>query len=229
VFAADGTVVARLGVRPGEAPTLSVGLGPCASGCVGDYRIAFEWMDRRPEADYRLTWHAEIIGLPADDRAAVEVALRAGDPEVAALAGRTFAPRPEAGPLRGQRLHIETGGLPPAVVATNTVHVQMLITDVDPAIEIGTDFVSIQPLAIDGLGGLGVPFDLEPGQTGAIVVNFEDGCNARRCDRWVLQSSIPNPTSASPSDPLEVTWQLEVRAWHLVPDATPITLSLDVQ
>jgi hypothetical protein len=88
--------------------------------------------------------------------------------------------------------------------------------------------VSIQPSAFEG-DGLGVPFGVEPGQTGVVVVNLEDRCKASRCDRWALYSSIPNPTGAIPSDLLEVTWQLEVRAWRLVPDAAPMTLSLDVQ
>jgi hypothetical protein len=233
VFAADGTVMARMGVRPGDAPTLTVALGRCATGCVTDYRIAFEWMDRRPEADYRLTWRAEIIGLPADDRGAVAVAMGAGDAEVAELAGTTLAPGPDHGPLRAQRLDVEVHGLPTVGVPPTSVHVQMLITaTVDPAIEIGTGVVSIQPFAISG-PGLGVPFDVEPGQTGAIVLNLEDGCTASRCDQWAFQSSIPIPpdpvAGASPSDVLDVTWQLEVRAWRLLPDAAPITLSLDVR
>ena len=234
VFASDGTVVARLGVRPGDAPTLTVALGPCASGCATDYRIAFEWMDRRPDADYRLTWRAEIIGLPGKDRAAVPVAMRAGDPEVAELAATTVAPGPDGGPLRARRVDVEVRGLPPVGATPSPVHVQMLITSsVDPAIEIGTGVVSIQPFAVLGRGGLGVPFDVEPGQTGAIVLNLEDGCTTSRCDQWGFQSSIPIPidpvAGESPSDALDVTWQLEVRAWRLLPDAPPITLSLDVR
>jgi hypothetical protein len=230
VFGADGTVVARLGVRPGEAPTLSVALGPCASGCAIDYRIAFEWMDRRPEADYRLTWGAGIIGLPADDRSPVSVSVRAGAPEVAALAGTALAPPPGAGRSRAQRLEVAVAGLPAAGVAPNPLHVQMLITaTVDPAVEIGTDVVRIEPYPFEGRTGLAVPFNVEPGQAGAIVVNLEDGCTASRCDRWALQSSTVNRTGASPSDPLEVTWQLDVRAWHLLPDSTALTLSLEVQ
>ncbi len=230
LFASDGTVVARLGVRPGEAPILAVALGPCASGCVSDYRIAFEWMDRRPEADYRLTWRGEIVGLPADDRPAVPVAIRAGDPEVAALAGTAFAPLPDAGPFRGQRPVVGIGGLPPFGVASSPVHVQMLTTAaVDPAMEIGTGVVSIEPFATDGRGSLGVPFDVQPGGTGAIVLNGDDGCTASRCEHWILQSSIVNQTGAIASDRPEVTWQFEVRAWRLLPDPTPLALSLEVQ
>ena len=231
VLAADGSVVGRLGVRPGEAAILSVALGPCASDCVRDYRIAFEWLDRRPEADYRLTWHAEVIGLPADDQSGVPVALVAGDPEVAELAGTTLAPRPDIGPLRAQRLDVGIGGLPPAGVAPSPVHVQLLVTaTVDPAVEIGTDVVRIEPVPVEAQSGrLRIPFDVVPGQTGAIVVNLDDGCLASRCDRWVVVSSIMNPAGVAPSAQLEVTWQLEVRAWRLVPDPAPITLSLDVQ
>jgi hypothetical protein len=231
VLAADGTVVGRLGVRPGEAPTLSVALDPCASGCGRDYRIAFEWMDRRPDADYRLTWRAEIIGMPADDRAAVSVAMRAGDPEVAEMAGTTLAPRSDAGPLRGQRLEVSIGGLPPVDVASSPVHVQLLVTaSVDPAVAVGTDVVRIEPFAVEAAArSVDVPFDVVPGETGAIVVNLDDGCPASRCDRWALMSSIANPTGAVPSAQLDVTWQLEVRAWRLVPDAAPLTLSLDVR
>jgi hypothetical protein len=187
-------------------------------------------MDRRPDADYRLTWHAEIVGLPADDRPAVPVAIRAGDPEVAALAGTTLAPGPDAGPLRAQRLDVAIGGLPPAAVAPNLVHVQMLITaTVDPAIEIGTDVVSIQPYAVEGGPGMTVPFDVEPGGKGSVVLNLEDRCGASRCDTWAFQSAMVNRTGAVPSGVLEVTWQLEVRAWHLVPDAPALSLSLDVR
>ena len=183
VIGADGTVVARLGVRPGEAPTLSFALGPCASTCVRDDRIAFEWMDRRPEADYRLTWRAEVIGLPADDRAAVPVAIRAGEPEVAEPVATTLAPGPDAGPLRAQQLGVAIGGLPPAGVASNPIHVQMLIrATVDPAVEIGADVVRIEPFPVAGRGGLRIPFDVEPGGTGAIVMNLEDGCDGKRCD-----------------------------------------------
>jgi hypothetical protein len=229
VLTADGTVVARLGVRPGDAPTLAIALAPCASDCVRDYRIAFEWMDRRPEADYRLTWRAEIIGLPADGLAAVPVAMRAGDPEAAELAGTTLVPGPDAGPLRAQRLEVGIAGLPAADPSATPIHVQLLVTaSVDPAMEIGTGVVRIEPLAFEGVG-LRVPFDVEPGQTGLIAVNLDDGCRASRCDRWALQSSIMNPTGASPTAGLDVSWQLEVRAWRLVSDATPITLSLDVR
>jgi hypothetical protein len=230
VFASDGTVVARLGVRPGEAPILSMALGPCAPGCVSDYRIAFEWMDRRPEADYRLTWHAEIVGLPADDRSAVPVAIRAGDPEVAALAGTALAPQPAARPLRGQRMVVGIGGLPPFGPGSSPVHLQTLVTAAaDPATEIGTGVVSIEPFATDGRGSLSVPFDVQPGGTGAIVLNGDDGCTASRCEHWILQSSVVNRVGAIPSDPPEVTWQFEVRAWRLLPDPTPLVLSLDVQ
>ena len=234
VYAADGTVIARLGVRPADAPTLAVALGPCASGCVTDYRVAFEWMDRRPEADYRLTWSAEIIGLPANDGAAVPVAIRAGEPEVAEQAGMTLAPRLDSGPLRAQRLDVQIGGLPPTDVTSSPVHVQMLITaTVDPAIEIGTDVATIQPYAVMGRSGLAVPFGVRPGETGSIVLNLEDGCSVSRCDQWAFMSSIPIPpdpvAGESPSDVLGVTWQLEVRAWRLLPDAVPITLSLEVR
>jgi hypothetical protein len=231
VLAADGSVVARLGVRPGEGPMLSIALGPCDSGCARDYRIAFEWMDRRPDATYRLTWRAEITGLPADDRSATPVAIQAGDPEVAELAGTTLAPRSGADPLRGKRLDLSIGGLPPADLVAGPVHVQMLVTaSVDPAVEIGTDVVRVQPSAVEtGARGLDVPFNVVPGQTGAIVVNLEDGCPVPRCDRWALMSSIANPTGAAPSAQLDVTWQLEVRAWRLASDPAPITPSLDVR
>ena len=231
VLAADGTVVARLGVRPGEAPTISLALRPCDSACVRDDRIAFEWMDRRPDADYRLTWRAEVIGLPADDRAAVPVVLRVGEPQVSELAATTLAPSPDTGPLRAQRLDVAIGGLPAAAgVASSPVHVQLLITaTVDPAVEIGTGVVRIEPFAVEGRGGLRVPFDVVPGQTGAVVLNLEDGCPGSRCDRWALQSSIPTQFGASPNTGLQVTWRLDVRAWRLVPDAAAMTLALDVR
>ena len=76
---------------------------------------------------------------------------------------------------------------------------------------------------------LGVPFDVEPGQTGAIVMNLEDGCDGKLCDSWSLLSSIPTRYNASPSAALQVTWQLDVRAWRLVPDPAPMTLALDVR
>lgn len=231
VLAADGSVVAHLGVRPGEAPMLSIALGPCASGCARDYRIAFEWTDRRPEASYRLTWRAEVTGLPANDRSAVAVAMQAGDPEVAELAGTTLATGSGAEPLRGQRLDVSIGGLPQVGVAASPIHVQMLVTaSVDPAIEIGADVMRIQPFPAEAnAGGLRVPFDVVAGQAGAIVLNLDDGCPVSRCDRWALMSSITNPTGAAPSAQLDVTWQLEVRAWRLVPDPAPMTLSLDVR
>jgi hypothetical protein len=231
VLAADGSVVARLGVRPGEAAMLSIALGPCDSGCVRDYRVAFEWVDRRPDATYRLTWRAEITGLPADDRSAVTVAMRAGDPEVAELAGTTLVPGTGAESVRGQRLDVGIGGLPPADGASSPVHVQMLVTaSVDPAVEIGADVVRIEPFAVEtGARGLDVPFDIVPGHTGAVVVNLDDGCPVGRCDRWAIMSSIANQTGAAPSAQLDITWQLEVRAWRLVPDPAPITLSLDVR
>jgi hypothetical protein len=230
VFAADGAVVGRVGVRPGEGRTLAIALGACASSCVTDYRIAFEWMDRQPDADYRLTWRAEVIGLPADDRSPVAVAMREGDAEVAELAGTMLAPRPELAPLRGQRLDLAIGGLPPTGVASSPVHVQLLVTaTIDPAVEIGTDVVTIEPFAVEGRGSIKIPFDVAPGKAGAIVLNLEDGCNGSRCDRWAFQSSIANTFGASPSAVPDVTWQLEVRAWRLVPDAAPITPSLDVR
>jgi hypothetical protein len=230
VLAADGTIVARLGARPGEAPSLSFVPGLCDGACSLDYRIAFEWMDRQPDAEYRLSWHAEVTGLPADDRAAVPVALRAGDPEVAEVAGTTIAPGAGSGPLRAQRLDVSVGGLPPADVGATPVHVQMLVTGtVDAATEIGADTVHIEPYPVAGRGGLAVPFDIGAGQTGAVALNLEDGCLGTRCDQWALQSSMSVPFGANPSGLLEVTWQVEVRAWRLVPDEAPLALTLDVR
>ena len=158
--------------------------------------------------------------------------LRAGEPVVAEPVATTLAPSPDAGPLRAQRLDVAVGGLPGGGgCQSSPVHVQLLITaTVDPAIEIGTGVVRIEPLAVGGLGGLRIPFDVVPGGTGAIVVNLWGlAAPGNRCDQWALQSSIPTQIGASPNTGLEVTWQLEVRAWRLVPDPAPMTLALDVR
>ena len=60
-------------------------------------------------------------------------------------------------------------------------------------------------------------------------MNLEDGCAGNRCDQWALQSSIPTQFGASPNAGLQVTWQLDVRAWRLVPDTAAMTLALDVR
>ena len=115
-------------------------------------------------------------------------------------------------------------------VASNPIHVQMLIrATVDPAVEIGADVVRIEPFPVAGRGGLRIPFDVEPGGTGAIVMNLEDGCDGKRCDSWSFLASIPTRSGASPSAALQVAWQLDVRAWRLVPDPAPMTLALDVR
>jgi hypothetical protein len=229
VLAADGSIVARLGIRPGDAPSLAVALGACASGCASDYRLAFEWLDRRPDADYRVTWRAEITGLPADDRSPVSVAMRAGDPERVDPAGTTVFP--DVGPYRAPRVDVGIGGLPPPGDGSSPVHVQLLVTaGVDPATEVGADVVRIEPYPVDsGTRALAVPFDVVPGESGAIVVNLDDGCPAGRCDRWALTATILSTTGVAPTAPPGVTWQLELRAWRLLPDAAPITPSIAVQ
>jgi hypothetical protein len=229
VLAADGSIVARQGVRPGAGGrVLSLPVAACTSGCAIDYRIAFEWMDVRPDADYRLTWRVEAIGLPADGRPPMTVAARAGAPEVAAVAS-VAVPAAGLDPFVGQRVDVSVGGLPVVDGTMPPIHVQLRITaTVDPAEEVGAGVVRIQPFANQGSGG-DVPFDVNPGGTGTIAINFGDRCAGGLCDHLVLQASTMGQTGASPSAPLGVTWRLEARAWRLVPDPAPMNLTLDVR
>jgi hypothetical protein len=231
VLAADGTVAARQGVRPGDGGrTLAIPLAACSAGCAMDYRVAFEWMDRRPDADYRLTWRAEVVGLPADDRPAVSVTLRADDSEAADPAGPTAALPLPGGSLRGQRLELHIGGVEGGAPQVDNIHVQLLVTaTVDPSDKVGASATAIRPIPFAGGSGPNVPFDVLPGESGSMVVNLEDSCRSSPCDRWVLQAMHTAVAGASDSVAPDVSWKLEARAWRLVPDQAPIDLSLEVQ
>jgi hypothetical protein len=68
---------------------------------------------------------------------------------------------------------------------------------------------------------------VDPGETGSIVVNLEDGCTDR-CDEWRLEADPENAVVASMGTPLGVTWQLQARAWRLVPGRDPIEVSMEL-
>jgi hypothetical protein len=231
VLAADGTVLARQGIRPGDGGrTLGLPIAACSAGCATDYRIAFEWMDRRPDADYRLTWRAEVMGLPAENRAGVSAALRTGDPEIVAPAGPPVALPEAGGSLRGQRFDLHIGGASGAGLPVAPVHIQLLVTaTVDPSDEVGASATTIRPIPLLGGPGQNGPFDVLPGQSGSFVVNLEDSCKSALCDRWAMYAIHTPAPAASNSVAPEVSWKLEARAWRLVPDPAPISLSLEVQ
>ena len=106
----------------------------------------------------------------------------------------------------------------------------MLVTaTVDPTDAVGTTATAIRPGSFEGYGLLDVPFDLLPGETGSIVVNLEDECRSGLCGAWTIHAMPPAVSSAGSSIPLEVTWKVEVRAWRLVADATPLHLTVATQ
>jgi hypothetical protein len=231
LLAADGTVVTRLGVRPGDGGrTFAVPLPACAATCTSDYRIAFEWMDRLPDAEYRLTWRAQVIGLPVQGRSPATVALRVGDQEIPTLAAVAIAPPGDAGPLRGQGIDVRIGEIEAEVSQAHPLHVQMLVTaTVDPTDAVGTTATAIRPASVEGNQFLRVPFDLLPGETGSIVVNLGEGCPSGLCPTWGIHATPPTVSDPTSSIPFEVTWQVEVRAWRLVADATPLALTVATQ
>jgi hypothetical protein len=225
VLGPEGVIVGRQGLRPGQgARVIGLPLPACSADCAVPYTLAFEWTDRRPEATYRVSWQAEAVSLPVREGEPARVGLTAKPATTVASAGLAIAPADDGLVPHAFEVTIDIGGLPPTETA-DPVHVQMLVTaTVDESSEVGTGATLITPYPTSGGSGMSVPFRVNPGETGSMVVNLDDSCPVARCDRWLLRSGS---ASRSSSRPLPVTWRLEARVWRLTGDATPIPLALE--
>jgi hypothetical protein len=227
ILGGNGAILGRQGVRPGRGGRV---LGIPVSGCAGQCptALAFEWLDRRPETTYHVTWQAEAIGLPVRDAEPARVGLTAAPPVVATSVGAARFPFRDAEALQALEVAVNVAGLPqPGDGLGNLVHAQLLVTAaVDDSTEVGVGPTSITPYpALGGVPGFSAPFHVRPGTSGSIVVNLDDGCDASLCDRWLLRTS--GGSTASPTQGLPVTWEFEVRAWRLTGDPAPIPVTLE--
>jgi hypothetical protein len=225
VLGKDGVIHGRQGVRPGQGGRiLGIPLAACAAGCATPYTLAFEWLDRSPGTAYRVTWHAEAIGLPQRDAATPEVTLSAEPVVLVRSVGAAQLPGRGADAPHALEVDVNLAGLPPDEPGT-LVHVQLLVSaTVDETTEVGAGPDVITPYPAIGGPGVGVPFHVQPGETGSIVVNLEDRCGGARCDRWYLRAGGGSVSYPRPG--LPVTWSFGARAWRLTGDVTPIPLTV---